>query len=594
MNSGARSFYFKLFVAGLMVLAPAGAFSVYTNYQRLEGLLDQQLIESFKSVGSQILDPLANPVDLHSRFATVAEQTLDRQSDASPSIEFVQAALYRRGDRTGDWQMAFSVQMDKLSALPFLPANSFREQEFHSLRRLDQRRFTYIFPATPKSPEYLLLIQANDESRQDYLTQTMIRDSLFWLIAGAALLAFIGFLHHAEIRIPLRDLTLSISQNRKAGLDPEDFGDLADLVRAIEELRGGDDNASKDMVDAATGWPDESVSARMYEMAKKTREEQMVVFFHANFSRDYIHAFGRANRGVIKKMATAAIDAAMGKNCPKAITEDLYFVVVARPADIGTGFEKARKTFNEQILTLYELGQGRQVPIQTLSAVAVSTEYEETPNFSRALELVERIWPSIGDPKRGGYAVINAEGRIEGPDMAQPISVADVPAAARSAATPARPAKSDSAADTLEPALARKMFIVKLCRLGGIKPRLAAQVYSAGWHRPDLLLQTKIQELSAKAGIEAKEASDLIAAIRKLPKDKLAYDTDDYREVFVTDVRMIRKIPRESIARWFDAGYRRLEDLRNVKADDLIKLDSTIPKQDIEEVLTNIRASASR
>jgi len=595
-----NSIYFKLILAGSLAILPAGGLILYHDYQRLNRLLDQQLQEQFRFLGTEILSAVQLPNSMNEPFDREAHRVLAGFNSASGAAQMVQAGLYKRTDEEGVYRLAQTVQLDKSASIGILATNVFKSDEFHVMRQVDRTRAFYAIPVpSARSPDYVLMLQSKDETRAAYLMSAVLRNALFWSLTFVALLIFIGFVIHSEVRIPMRHLLNALNQRRKTALDPSDFGEFGDLVLSLEEIRHrADPSAGEQFVDPDTEFPTEAAAQKLFEDAVQAKDETFAVFLKVNYAKEYVKQFGRANRPMIKKIAAESLQAALPQTAPRAVTEDFYFICALAPGEFKASVERAQRKFNEDILRLYELGQGKHVAIQTLSAFAVSGHAPSMEDFGRALEFVEAQWEAAVDPRRGGWAILNADGQLEGKSGPLAISPAapkrPVSAAAPAAGPPGEDARAAAPGEPMDAALARKMFIVKLCRLAGVKPRLAAQVYSAGWHRPDLLLQTKIQDLSTRAGVGAEEASELIANLRKHPKEKLSYETEDYREVFITDVRMIRKIPREALARWFEAGYRRIEDLRRASPDELVGVDGTVSREDIDSVLVGVRGAATR
>lgn len=613
-----KSIYFKMVLAGCLAIVPAGILILYNDYQRLNRLLDQQLQEHFTQIGAELQTDLP-PAEMTARFDEKIRRILGRFNTVSAATRMVQAGLYDKTTEEGVYRLTQNIQVDQGAARALLATNVFKAADFSSFRQVAPLRYAFTIPVpSSRSPEYIVFLQAVDETRPAYLRAAIIRNGIFWGLTFLAMLVFVAFVIHSEVKIPMKHLRNALSKKRKAALDPDDFGEFAELVRTLEEHRVSQEESSGDhVIDPDTGYHTELAAQKIYADARNMRQPHLIVFFKINYAEEYIKAFGRANRGAIKKLVVDALDAGLPKTAPRAVTDDFFFISGLDPKEFKKVVERCQHHFNEVILHLYELGQGKQTPIQTLSAFAIPNHDPAPDTFARAIELIQSNWDAATDPHRGGWAILNEDGLIETSSGARPLplstrSAHEVPPASH-AEPPKKPhleksqsgdiiglaaapdsAGGDRETEDMDPALARKMFIVKLCRVTGVKPRLAAQVFSAGWKRPDLLLQTKIQELSAKAGVEAQEASELIANLRKVPKEKLAYEKDDYKEVFLTDVRMIRKIPRESLARWFEAGYRRIEDLRTASPDDLIKLDGTVPKEDIESVLAGIRGSAAR
>lgn len=599
-----NSIYFKILLAACLAILPAGSLILYQDYHRLNRLLDQQLQEHFRQVGAQFF-PEDPQVDSRTRFEDQARRILDRFNASSAAIRMVQSCHYVKTTEEGVYRLAENVPIDKGASMAMLATNVFKDDDYLNMRKIDNGRYAFMVPfPSGRSPEQVVVLQALDETRAAYLQKAVLRTALFWSLTFLALLLFIAFVIHSEIKIPLKHLKTALTKKRKAALDPADFGEYADLVQIIEEIRSSQTESGADrFIDPDTGFHTELAAQKIYADLRKSTQSSTVIFFKVNFADDYVKSFGRANRAAIKKLAAEALDAGLPKSAPRAVTDDYFFISGIDSKEFKKIVERCQNHFNEAVLQLYELGQGKQVPIQTLSAIGLPNANPAPETFAAALELTQANWESATNPRRGGWALLMEDGILETSvgDRKALLRPADRPAAP-SVAAPAVPPgehlqKSSTgdivglspADEPMDPAFARKMFIVKLCRLAGIKPRMAAQVYSAGWQKPDLLLQTKIQELSSRSGIEAEDASALIASLRKVPKEKLAYEPDDYREVFITDIRMIRKIPRESLAKWFDAGYRRLEDLRKATADDLITVEPTVSREDIEAVLASIR-----
>lgn len=604
MSRASNSIYLKMLLAGILAIVPAGSLILYNDYQRLNRLMDQQLSEHFLQMGSHFLSDLELPNDLNEPFDAESKRILSKFNAASGAARMIQSSLYKRVEGDVVYRLAQNVQLDKVSATALLSTNVFKSEDFLKLRRIDPVRYTFAVPMpSARSPEYVLLLQAMDKNRPAYLQSAVIRNGLFWGLTFIAILLFVAFVVHSEVKIPMKHLRTAFTQKRKAALDPDDFGEFADLVQALEEYRHSHDSGAADQfLDPDTGFPTEVAAQKIFDDARLARDENYVVFFKVNYAADYVKLFGRANRSLVKKITAESLEAGLPKNAPRAVTEEYFFISGLGPKEFKLAVERCQHHFNEAILRLYELGQGKQIPIQTLSAFAISNHSSGIESFSGALEIVQTRWTDAIDPHRGGWAVLDEDGRMEcskaeGQAAAAP-KASHIETTTKGDVIGLKPAPEKSpvtaSSEQMDPGLARKMFIVKLCRLSGIKPRLAAQVYSAGWQRPDLLLQTKIQELSERAGLEAQEASDLIANLRKFPKEKLAYESDDYKEVFFTDVRMIRKISRDSLSRWYDAGFRRVEDLRAASMDDLIRLDETVPKEDIESLLSGVRGTGAK
>ncbi len=621
-----RAVYAKLVILGLLIIGPAASAIIYNDYQRLNRLLDQQLTENIKIVSAQIHDSLPLADDVHERFEGECRRAATSYNQLTGSGRIVQAGLYKRSEQAEGYRLVQTVSIDRQSSSALISVADFGGNALGRLRRIDQSRYTCAVALTPgRSAEYVLFFQAVDDSRAAFLHQAIFRKTIFWSIAFASLLVFIAvFILKSEFSLPMSHLIRVISGNRKTAIDPGDFGALADVARAIEDIRRAEENTADDpFIDSTTGWGTEDTAKKIFEDIRQLKEECYATLFSVNFAAEYVRAFGRANQGLIKKLTAQALDATLPKSAPKSLPgEDYLFLSRLSPQEFQTISTRALRTFNESILTLYELGQGKQVPIQTLSIFAISNRATEVETIGQAVDRYRRQWSVAIEERRGGWAILDAGGNIE--NSAGQTKPADSFAIIETAATayqaeesaesggePSRAAAGHAAApvppaaapvqvnrelaeDAMDPVLARKMFIVKLCRLSGIKPRLAAQMYSAGWRKPDVLLQTKIHELTERAGIESHEAADMIANLRKVPKEKFSYADEDYRDVFVTDVRMIRKIPRESLDRWFVAGFRRVEDLKRATAQELAKLDAGVPAEDIDAVLAGIRGSAAK
>lgn len=600
------SIYFKLVLVGLVGFLPAAFWILKIENDRLNHLLDRQLKTQLEQLSIQIASSSASPVEVSLRFQADVPPILERFNRLEDSVRITQAGLYEKSSDKPEFQLTQHQQIDNKLPVPFKTNIGIKSADFLKLRRIGPDHFRFMFPIPSAGfQEKILVLSALSEGRQAYVHDALTQQGLYLAALFCLILALMGLLIRSEIKVPLGDLVSSFSSKRKSALDPDSFGELSELVQTLDDFRHGCEESRSSAVapDARMDLAGDTAAQKIYESARAASEETYAVFFKVNFAKEYIKAFGRANRGVIKKISAGVIRSVLSKPDSLAYTEDFFFVSVLKPKEFRPVLARAQKIFNEKILCLYELGQGKQVNIQTLSAFAISSHAPSVDTYTEALDLVLDQWPSRIDRPRGGWAILDGDGQIqqserpaEMPEPPQKSAGAFLSSAAvnpsEGGPEPANAASKSGESD-MDPVLARKMFIVKLCRLAGVKPRLAAQVYSAGWHRPDLLLQTKIQEISSKAGVDPQEASDLIGSLRKIPPEKLAYSREDYREVFVTDVRMIRKIPKETLFRWFDAGFGRVEDLRKAKSDDLLKLDEAVSKEDIEAVLAAVQSVAS-
>lgn len=349
---------------------------------------------------------------------------------------------------------------------------------------------------------------------------------------------------------------------------PEDFGDFSDLAQAIsacvKRVRAAA-TASRE-VDPITGFLSGQAAVREYLAVRHQPQEIFACFFRANFAKEFVKKHGLMFRDRILTCVSESLTEGLPPG-RTAYAVPGHLLMVFLPSDEFTScYSSVQFGFRQRSARIY----GKHPPDRplTLSAICVSNKSMGYLSFDETLQQIHAEWNSRVDRAVGGWAMMDATDEW----------AKGVPEDIEDDIIPENP---EAMAD---PAFARKLFIIKLAFMFQFDPKKAAKLFQLGFRTIPSLLDEKSIDAVKKHGL-ATDLQELAGKMRLFPRKRLAYTEADFRQVFVTDVRFVRKIPSPIIQRWFQSGYRRIEDLGDAAAGELHKIDSTANITDIEAVV---------
>jgi len=409
----------------------------------------------------------------------------------------------------------------------------------------------------------------------------------FWGSVAIAFLIFFAALSAAMfaiVRRPigrLREALLS-EKGEIEVLAPDEFGEFGYLVEAIQThvRRTRSFVATAENVDPITGLLSGQAALAAYLEAHQNADEVCVVFFRANSAKEYVKTFGRLFRDRILKITGSVVATGLPVGAKLFAVQDHFLMTFLTESAFQQCYSVIQKYFSRAIQPLFEKGEASKVPLLTLSAVGLSNKSAGFETFHETLQKLHEDWDKLVNKQNSGWAMMNSDDQW----------VKGIPEEIEGGETEVIPEEPEALKD---PVFARKVFIVKLAFMFKFDPQKASKLYKMGYTRLPALLDDGILEKVKKFGPDAAaDIKGLIDRIRMVPKSRLYYNESDFKQVFVTDIRMIRKIPREILSRWFSAGFRSLEDLAYVGTDDLLKIDGTAARADVQAVIDQAKLAA--
>lgn len=580
-----NSIYLLVFIAAFLIFLPVafwlngGQDEMFMSERRnLEKQAALNVLNGVRSSAS--LDPSLLLEDLKTAVRTVNA----RQKD----FQFLNAGMYAFVERTGaDRSCLFSLSghhADNILDRPPETIIATKEELLNFGRPGSPLSYWWIPIPFSESPEHLLLVTTRDIRLKDLIGS---RGFEFWAVAGLVFILLyvaIAFVIYAVIKKPLLKLQ-SILMSEEESLDklePEDFGDFGELVQAlkahVDRMRSSVATAAN--VDPVTGLMSGQMALSAYLDIHKNADEVFAIFLRANFAKEYVKTCGRAFRDRILKLLGSSVATALPSGARLFAVQDHFMMTFLTEPAFHQCYPAIQKYFNRAIRPLYEKGEGDRTQVMTVSAVGISNKSIGFEVFHDLLQKLHDDWGSLVNRQMGGWAIMNSDDQwVKG------LPEEDAAGGAEPEPVPEEP---ESLKD---PAFARKVFIVKLAFMFQFDPKKAAKLYKLGFTRLPAILQDGVLDSIRKFGAEAEaDVKQLIEKMRLVPKHRLYYNETDFKQVFITDVRMIRKIPRDIAGRWFEAGFRRLEDLADMAPEDILKIDGAAGDEDVRAVVAQAKA----
>lgn len=446
------------------------------------------------------------------------------------------------------------------------------------------RRSLYWIPLpTAANPQRIFLATVRDDRKQIRLDQERL---IFWLSAAAFFLLFYAVLCTAVyglIKRPIRRLEKSLSGRGDPveSLDPEDFGELGEFVDSLKSYMNQARSfiTTAENVDPVTGLLSGEAAGAAYLAGHQNPNEIYAVFYRSNFAKEYVKSHGRQFRDRIFKLTGAAVASNLPSGSVLYALQDHFLMALMTEDAFQQGYPRIQQAFNRSVRSLPQNTAGGESQVMTLSAVGVSNKSIGYEVFHDVLQKLHDEWNKMVDREMAGWALMNADDQwVKGsPEEMEGGGEADI--------VPEEPAALK------DPEFARKVFIVKLAFMFQFDPKKAAKLYKVGVTRLTRFLDDDVIDTVKQLGEGAQtEVKDLIERIRLVPKGRLYYTDSDFKLVFITDVRMIRKIPRAAVGHWFAAGFRQLDDLADTDPEDLLKIDPTAERSDVDAVIQHARS----
>lgn len=426
-------------------------------------------------------------------------------------------------------------------------------------------------------PAHLIVVGFRDLNQQQILGSGR---TAFWIGAAMIFVVFytaLGTALYWIVKKPLNRLQSALlsKEDRIEQLSPEEFGDLGDLVSALQTYvdRTRSFVATAENVDPVTGLMSGQTAVTAYLESHRRPDEVYAVFFRANFAKEYVKAFGRANRDRILKIAGSAVALGLPPGARLYAVQDHFFMTFLTGDAFRRCYASIQANFNKSIRALYDPAAGKDAPVMTLSAAGISNKSGGYETFHETMQKLHDHWESLVNKPLGGWALMDADDQwVKGDTQEE---------GAASAEEEIVPEEPESLKD---PGFARKVFIVKLAFMFQFDPKKSAKLYQLGYTRLPALLAEEVPDAVKKYGLDG-EVRVLAEKMRLVPKRRLYFTESDFKQVFVTDVRMIRKIPREVAGRWFAAGFRRVDDLADLTPEDLLAIDRTAALEDVRAIV---------
>ncbi|MBI4178181.1 GGDEF domain-containing protein [bacterium] len=579
-----RSIYFLLFVFSLPVFLGVSFWINGTTRSILEKnrrTLEQQSALAVLNRG--VLQSRGGPNGIMPGLKALIEEANRTQTD----FKFLNAGLYDFSVIESRQYIFKAADLHTTSVLYPLPdALSVSPSELMAYGRPGAPRAPLALHWIPlpsiETPRQLLAV-----TTQDAMLSTLLQDRLivFWLAAVPLFVLFYMAICGAvfwTIKKPLRRLEgLLLSETEPIeSAAPEEFGDLGDLVDALRiRLRRIETHVARaQSVDPVTGLMSGDRARAAYEEARQATGENLAVFYRANFAKEYVKTFGREYRAAIIRAVAQSLVESLPRSATVYALQDHFFLAFLTEESFQQSYARVQSSFAQKIRPLYQKGQSPKSPRLTVSAAAVSNKSAGYLELSGMLQKLHDEWDSLVNRAAGGWAMMNEDDQwVKG--------TADSLEGATEEIIPEEP---ESLKD---PAFARKAFIVKLAFMFKFEPKKAAKLFTMGFTRLYTLLDEGALEKIKIYGPEAEaEVGALIEKMRLIPRARLYFTESDFKQVFITDVRMVRKIPRDIAGKWFAAGYRRLEDLADSGVEELRAVDGSVDPADIAAVIENAQA----
>lgn len=575
------SIFFLVFVALLVIFFPAVFLlkqekdKIFISERRvIEGQMAQSVLNQLRPQGA------SNPLLMADRLKETVQFANVRQKE----FQFLNAGIYQmvRHLEPGH-RYTFNLAGQFTENILDRPPESYTltKEELVGGVRMGELVSTYwILIPNLESPDFMLAVTLKDIRQKNLLGA---RGAGFWATSCAAFfLLYFGFglAIYWIIKKPVLRLqaALQTEQGSIEQLQPEEFGDLGDLVQALKTYvdRTRSFVATAENVDPVTGLMSGQTALSAYLDTHRVLDEIYVFFFRANFAKEYVKTFGRAFRDKILKITGMAVASGIPSGVRLYAVQDHFLMTFMTDTVFQQSYPLIQKYFNKAIRPLYEKGENTQAAMMTISAVGISNKSGGYETFHDTLQKLHDDWDNLVNRQMGGWAIMDSDDQW----------VKGLPEEGAAAETEVVPEEPESLKD---PVFARKVFIVKLAFMFQFDPQKASKLYKLGYTRLPALLEDGVADAVKKYGLEA-DVRQLADKMRIIPKKRLYYNESDFKQVFITDVRMIRKIPREIVGHWFAAGLRRLEDLADMAADDMLKIDGSAGREDVEAVIAQAKS----
>ncbi len=575
-----NSVYFLSFLACFLVCLP---FAIWLNGEK-GGLYRVERKNFEQETAMQLLNRVqaasaGDPARLTGKLRDAAQSPELSEN----GFKFLSGAVYRFVENiTSEQSYSFELDGSYAPNLFDQPPKDIKitKEEYKRSSRPGDVTSQYWIPVTSgNSSSRMVMISLRDMDLQGFVSARRAMFALMSLMVFSLFYCLIAAAIYVSVKKPMSRLQKALEEGGETidSLSPDEFGDFGNVVDALHRYadRVRSSVAAAENVDPVTGLTSGQAALNAYVSAHERGDEIFAIFIRANFAKEYVKSFGRAYRDQILKLTAGAATVGLPPRMPLFAVQDHFFMGFLTEPAFQKSYPLIQKYFKKAVHPLFQKDESGKTPMLTLSAVGMSNRSAGYEIFHDVLQKLHDDWDKLVDRQAGGWALLNSDDEwIKGASE-------DMGGEAEDDIAPEEPEALK------DPAFERKVFIVKLAFMFNFDPRKAVKLHKLGFTRLPSFLDDGALDIVKKYGPEAEnDVKQLIDKMRLIPKSRLYFTESDFKQVFITDVRIVRKIPREVVGRWFAAGLRRLEDLADMEADDLLKIDATANREDVEAVIT--------